>query len=132
MKYKFLNFIIMRPTRRSSSLEDAQRRLERIRAIVPAPNFGTGFSIADYETEVANLGLALGEYNTVVAEADQKLTQLKERERSIRDYRERLLTAIAFVYGKDSDEYVAAGGIRKSERKRPRTRYVSSAPMEEN
>ncbi|MBK9564341.1 MAG: hypothetical protein IPO37_03865 [Saprospiraceae bacterium] len=49
-----------------------------------------------------------------------------------RDFRERMLTAIAFIYGKDSDEYVAAGGIRKSERKRPRPRIVSSATGSEN
>ena len=39
----------MRPTRMSAVLEDSLRRLERIKAIDPPPNFGTGFSIADYE-----------------------------------------------------------------------------------
>ncbi|MBK7636901.1 MAG: hypothetical protein IPJ13_23475 [Saprospiraceae bacterium] len=40
-------------------------------------------------------------------------------------------TAIAFT-GKDSDEVCGAGGIRKSERKRPRPRTVSSATGSEN
>lgn len=116
----------MRPARMSPILEDSLRRLERIRAIDPLPNFGTGFSIDDYETSLNELRSILGSYNTSIGAADQLLTQLKMKERSIRDLRERVLTAIAFIYGKDSDEYVAAGGIRKSERKRPRPRNVSS------
>lgn len=37
----------------------------------------------------------------------------------IRDYSERILLGVAMKYGKNSDEYEMAGGIRKSERKRP-------------
>ena len=74
----------------------------------------------------------LGSYNTAIGTVDQLLTQLKMKEKGIRDKRERVLTAIAFIYGKDSDEYVAAGGIRKSERKRPRPRTSSSATGSEN
>lgn len=122
----------MRPTRMSAVLEDSLRRLERIKAIDPPPNFGTGFSIADYETSLNELRLVLGSYNTAIGTVDQLLTQLKMKEKGIRDKRERVLTAIAFIYGKDSDEYVAAGGIRKSERKRPRPRTSSSAIGSEN
>lgn len=120
----------MRPTRMSAVLEDSLRRLERIKAIDPPPNFGTGFSIADYEASLNELRSILGSYNTSIGTADQWLTQLKMKEKSIRDMRERILTAIAFIFGKDSDEYVAAGGIRKSERKRPRLRTVSPAQTE--
>lgn len=116
----------------SAVLEDSLRRLERIKAIDPPPNFGTGFSIADYETSLNELRLVLGSYNTAIGTVDQFLTQLKMKEKGIRDKRERVLTAIAFIYGKDSDEYVAAGGIRKSERKRPRPRTSSSATGSEN
>lgn len=130
--FSTLNFLIMRPSKMSSILEDGLRRLERIKAIDPLPNFGTGFGIADYEDNLNELRACLGSYNTAIAAADQFLTQLKMKEKSTRDMRERILTAIAFIYGKDSDEYVAAGGIRKSERKRPRPRNVSSAPSVEN
>lgn len=122
----------MRPTRKSVTLEDGWRRLERIQAIQPVPDFGTGFSIADYQTALNELSVMQASYNTAIAYADQKLTQLKLKEKQIRDMRERILTAIAFFYGKDSDEYVAAGGIRKSERKRRRSRPDSSTPNEEN
>jgi len=122
----------MRPTKMSSTLEDGWRRLERIKAIDPLPNFGTGFGIADYEVNLNELKACLGSYNTCLGAADQYLTQLKMKEKSTRDMRERILTAIAFIYSKDSDEYVAAGGIRKSERKRPRPRNASFTPSVEN
>ena len=122
----------MRPTKMSPTLDDGWRRLERIKAIDPLPNFGTGFGIADYETNLNELKSCLGSYNTSIAASDQYLTQLKEKEKSIRDMRERILTAIAFIYGKNSDEYVAAGGIRKSERKKRSVKMTSSAPMTEN
>lgn len=122
----------MRPTRMSPVLEDSLRRLERIMAINPVPNFGTGFTLAEYETSLNELRSILASYNTSIGISDQLLTQLKTKEKTVRDMRERLLTAIAFIYGKDSDEYVAAGGIRKSERKRPRPRNVSSTQDPEN
>ncbi len=122
----------MRPTRTSPFLEDGLRRLERIKAITPLPNFGTGFSLVEYETHLTAHQVALANYNTAVATLDRLLTQLKDFDRMTRDMRERILTAIAFIYGKDSDEYVAAGGIRKSERKRPRPRTASSATGSEN
>jgi len=122
----------MRPNRMSPVLEDSLRRLERVMAINPVPNFGTGFSVADFETVLTDLSTILGAYNTSIAVTDRLGAQLREKEKQARDLRERLLTAIAFIYGKDSDEYVAAGGIRKSERKRPRPRTSSSATGSEN
>ncbi len=122
----------MRPARMSPVLEDSLRRIDRVKAINPVPNFGTGVSMADFETSINELRTELGLYNTSIGLTDQRLTRVKMHEKKVRDFRERMLTAIAFIYGKDSDEYVAAGGIRKSERKRPRPRTVSSATGSEN
>lgn len=116
----------MRQTRNSEALEIARRRLERLKSITPTPDFGTGFSISDYEKEIDALANLEANYNTTVSSLDSKLTQIKVKEKDIRDLRERILTAIAFHFGKDSDEYVAAGGIRKSERKRRQFRNASS------
>ncbi len=119
-------------SRTSKALEISRRRLERLKSIVPTPDFGTGFSISDFESKINELAIKQAEYNSTRSELDSKLTTLKKSERELLDYRERILTAIAFVYGKDTEEYVAAGGIRKSERKRPRPRNVSSTSGSEN
>ena len=122
----------MRRTRSSKALEIARRRLERLQSITPIPDFGTGFSIRDYETAINELASFESVYNTTVSSLDSKLSTLKVKEKTIRDLRERILTAIAFHYGKDSEEYVAAGGIRKSERKKRSTKTNSSTPDVEN
>jgi hypothetical protein len=119
-------------SRTSKALEISRRRLERLRSITPAPDFGTGFSIADFETKINETAAIEADYNKTRSDLDSKLTTLRKKERELLDYRERILTAIAFVFGKDSEEYVAAGGTRKSERKRPRPRNVSSATASGN
>lgn len=44
---------------------------------------------------------------------------MQAAEDRLKDLSERVLLGVATRYGKDSDEYEMAGGIRKSERKRP-------------
>jgi hypothetical protein len=50
---------------------------------------------------------------------------VRDPEKEIRVLSERMLIAMAAKYGKDSYEYEMAGGMRKSDRKRP-TRKVDS------
>lgn len=71
-------------------------------------------------------------YNTSVSDLDSQLSAIKTKEKSIRDQRERMLQFVAAKFGKDSDEYVAAGGIRKSERKKPQSKKISSEPNGNN
>ena len=71
-------------------------------------------------------------YNMARSEVDFKLSNLKQKERELLDFRERILTAIAFHFGKDSEQYVSAGGVRKSERKRSRLKMISSDQMNAN
>lgn len=44
---------------------------------------------------------------------------MQDTEKQLRDLSERMLIAVAAKYGKNSYEYEMAGGVRKSERKRP-------------
>ena len=122
----------MKSGKTSKALEISRRRLERLKSIDPEPDFGTVFSIADFESKINEVAALEAEYNKTLSEADVKRTALRKGEKELLDDRERILTAIAFMYGKDSEEYVAAGGTRKSERKRPRPRNVSSTTGSEN
>jgi hypothetical protein len=116
----------MRPTRSSLALKDAKRRLERLKSINPMPDFGAGFNFDTYEKAVMELQELEGIYNTTVSELDTKLVQLKEKEKVVKDFRGRILAAIAVKFGKNSDEYVAAGGTKLSERKRSSKRQTST------
>lgn len=118
----------MRLNRSSKSLEISRRRLEKLQGINPAPDLAAGITISDFAAKIDEVAAIEASYNTSLSDADTKLTVLKVKERELRDFRERMLTAIAFLYGKDTEQYVAAGGIRKSERKRALPRNISSAP----
>jgi hypothetical protein len=50
-----------------------------------------------------------------------------DAEKTLRDMSERMLTGVATKYGKDSDEYEKAGGVRKRDRKRFRTQTKKAA-----
>ena len=43
---------------------------------------------------------------------------LKEKERLLRSFTERMLTRVVAKYDKDSEQYQKAGGTKKSDRKR--------------
>lgn len=122
----------MRRTRTSKTIEISRRRLEKLNSIKPTPDLGTRFSISDFAAKIEEGAESEASYNTSLSDSDSKLTVLKVKEKELREMREHMLTAIAFIYGKDSEQYVAAGGIRKSERKRPRPRNASSTTGSEN
>jgi hypothetical protein len=46
---------------------------------------------------------------------DSSKLELEELEKTLGAFSEKMLTGIAFKYGKDSREYEMAGGIRRSE-----------------
>jgi len=45
-------------------------------------------------------------------------SSLKEKEKLLRAFSERMLTGVAAKFGKDSEQYQKAGGTRTSERRR--------------
>ena len=122
----------MKVTRSSYPLEISRRRLERLLAIQPTPDFGPGLSVADFESRINEVAALETDYNRMRSEVDAKLSALKLKERELLDYRERMLTAVAAKFGKNSEEYVAAGGVRKSERKRPRLAQTPSVQQMSN
>lgn len=122
----------MRKTRSSKVLEISKRRLERLKSINPPLQSNEGISITDYETSINQLESMEATYNTSISDLDSQLSAIKTKEKTIRDQRERMLQFVAAKFGKDSDEYVAAGGIRKSERKKPQSKKISSEPNGNN
>ena len=108
----------MRPNKTSTVLKDAMRRLERLKAIQPVPDLGEGFNLQIYETAVNALKAMEASYNTKISELDSMSAALKDMERMVRDYRARILAAFGAKYGRNSEEYAAAGGTKLSERKR--------------
>ena len=64
-------------------------------------------------------------YNQLLALLDEKSVLLREAEKRVADFSERIMAAVAARHGKDSAEYAHAGGKRKSDIKRPAHRRIA-------
>ncbi|MGF1569737.1 MAG: hypothetical protein ACFCVD_17000 [Nodosilinea sp.] len=110
----------MPPQKRTSKvLSEAEKRAAGIQAIEMALDLGNGITAQGYTQAIEALRQKLSAYNETLSLADQAANTVTEAERAIRDYFERILLGVATKYGKDSNEYEMAGGVRKSDRKRP-------------
>ena len=107
--------------RKSLSLTKAERRLEGLRAVNPALNFGNGLSVSAYSTMIEDVREKLAAYNMALSTVDKTQNALNKAERSLHDFSEHMLLSVASKYGKSSDEYEMAGGTRKASRRRSRS-----------
>lgn len=107
-----------RQKRTSNVLAQAEKRAAGIQSIAEDLDFGNGVTLKGYLEAIGEVRKDIAHYNELLSLSDQAANKVKMGERLIRDYSERVLLGVATHYGKDSDEYEMAGGVRKSERKR--------------
>ena len=88
-------------------------------------SISTTFKVSDevtfekYEQLITETDKTLNEYNELLRLADEKANILDALEIKLRDWNLRMLEGVSSVYGKDSNEYEKAGGVRRSDRKKP-------------
>jgi hypothetical protein len=104
---------------RSIVIDRAQSRAAAISTITPAVELGGELSLATYQTSIAEAQTQLNAYNTKLTDADTFRREFERIERNLADLSERMLAGVGAIYGKNSVEYAQAGGVKKSERKRP-------------
>jgi hypothetical protein len=95
------------------SLDKAQRRIVGIRNLNLELNLGKGLSVSEFSTQVEILQAKLEGYNAMVNALAQQREEIDTMERSLRGTSERILGAVASIYGKESDEYEVAGGVKR-------------------
>ncbi len=101
----------------SPHLVKAEERVKKM-AVVNAKLEVGGLTLENYESTVAGARSLLDQYNALLTQADMLSDQFDAAEATVKDWNERMLAGVGVKYGKDSPEYEAAGGVRKSERKR--------------
>ena len=116
-----------RRKRSSKVLEKADRRIASLRSINPDLNLGNGLTVDVYTTLITDMRDRLAAYNTVLSTVDKTYNDMLVIEQKLGDYSELLLLGVATKFGKNSDEYEMAGGIKKSDRKRS-TRKSNTTP----
>ena len=116
-----------RPKRSSRVLSNAERRNAGLRSIHAELDLGNGLTLSEYTRLIEDVRTKLFEYNAALSQVDKAANAVQEGEKILRDYSEVMLLGVAAKYGKDSHEYEMAGGVRKSERKRPTRRAKTAA-----
>jgi hypothetical protein len=113
----------------SRVLKLATKRSASIASIDMELDLGNGLTLASFQAAVGETRQKLDAYNTLLARAAEARDGLASAEANLGDLHERMLAGIAARFGRDSVQYVMAGGTRKSEaiRKRVATRLTAGA-----
>ncbi|WP_373527523.1 hypothetical protein [Nostoc sp.] len=108
-----------RPKRGSKVLDRAQRRIAALKSISPTLDLGNGVTIDSFAVIIKTTQDKLEAYNSTLSTVDLTQGALEVAEKSLMELTEHMLLSVAAKYGKNSVEYKMAGGVRRSERKRP-------------
>ena len=104
-------------TKRSSRiLEKAEFRVAGLKAIDPNINFDDTYSLQHLSQLIEQLHNMLDDYNAAIAMIDSSRKKLDEMEKNLSQVSDKMLVGVGFKYGKNSNEYELAGGVRDSER----------------
>jgi hypothetical protein len=118
-----------RRKKNSTALEQSERRMESLRSISPALDFGGGLNLLAYTEAINDLRSKLAHYNTTLSSIDKLADDVKEAERLVKELSEKMLLGVGSRYGKTSQEYEMAGGSRrKNSRKSSRQSTSPSGP----
>lgn len=104
-----------RQKRNSQILDRAQHRAVSLQSIDPELDLGRGLTLQAYLNAIATHKTNLDDYNRTLSAIEQLAIAVEESEKVLKDLSERMLMGVGAIYGKDSEEYVMAGGMRKSE-----------------
>ncbi|MCC5623243.1 hypothetical protein [Nostoc sp. CHAB 5715] len=106
------------PRRKRSSriLEKAEFRVAGLKAIDPNINFNDTYNLQNLTQLIDNFHNMLDDYNAAIAMIDSSRKKLDEMEKNLSQVSDKMLMGVGFKYGKNSDEYELAGGVRDSER----------------
>ncbi len=96
----------------------ARKRIDGVRSIDPNIDLGNGLTDEAYEAAIAKTEKETNEYNRLLFQADGLATSLKQSEKDLGNFSQRMLNAVGSKFGYDSVEYKQAGGTPKSEKKR--------------
>lgn len=111
----------------SMDFDHAIKRIASVKAIDPALDLGNGLTVESYQQSIDQVSKVMEDYNTHLSLADSLRSSLKEKEKLLRAFSERMLTGVAAKFGKDSEQYQKAGGTKKSERRRPKRKTAKVA-----
>lgn len=112
--------------RNSKVLDKAEVRVAGMQSISDTLTLENGLSVEQFNAMIAEMRAKLTTYNTALSAIDKARSEVLELEQKLGDYSERMLLGVASRYGKSSNEYEMAGGVRKDRRKSRKPSSVST------
>ncbi|MHC5936422.1 hypothetical protein [Nostoc sp.] len=106
-----------RRKRNSSVLERADRRIESLESISVELDFGEGLTMQAYTITINDLRSTLAAYNTALSTIDKLTDDVKNAEKIVTAMSEKMLLGVGSRYGKTSQQYQMAGGVRRGNNK---------------
>ncbi|MDZ8052950.1 MAG: hypothetical protein RMX68_032760 [Aulosira sp. ZfuVER01] len=118
---------MVRPKRSSPTLEKAVKRIAGMRWISPTLDFGKGLNLTEYDSRIQSLQNELSNYNNLLTTLDETADRISQIEEELNRYSEKMLMSVVTNYGKDSLQYIQAGGKpRKNSSRRSKKSQSSS------
>ncbi|MHC5822739.1 MAG: hypothetical protein ACYT04_44610 [Nostoc sp.] len=105
-----------RRKRSSRILEKAEFRVAGLKAIDQNINFDDTYNLQNLTQLIEQFHNTLDDYNADIAMIDSSKTKLDEMEKTLNQVSDKMLTWVGCKYGKNSNEYQLAGGVRDSDR----------------
>ncbi|MBE9104016.1 hypothetical protein IQ229_03375 [Nostoc cf. edaphicum LEGE 07299] len=105
-----------RKKRSSRILEKAEFRVAGLKAIDPKINFDETYNLQNLNQLIDNFHNMLDDYNAAIAMIDSSRNKLDEMEKTLSQVSDKMLTWVGCKYGRNSNEYELAGGVKDSER----------------
>ncbi len=118
---------MVRSKKRSEVIIQAQRRLAGMKSINEQLDFGNGCSTATIEAKLDETRSKLELYNKILAQATAAINDFERCEKELANLSKKVLLGAAMQFDKESDEYEMVGGVRPSDRKRPKRAPVTTA-----
>jgi hypothetical protein len=112
-----------------TNIRESFYSITKDKSISATLDLGMGLTVTGFETAITDLRSKLDNYNQELALVNEKQAALKTGEKNLADLSERMLAGVAAKYGKNSPEYVQAGGKRKSDIKRSPHKSPSNPPI---
>lgn len=107
-----------RAKRTSTALQKAERRASGMGSIATNLDLGNGMTLTSFWADIDDMRDRQKKYNEILSTVDQLYNEMIDAEKALAEKSERMLNAVAVVYGRKSSEYEMAGGKRRAERRR--------------
>jgi hypothetical protein len=118
-----------RPKKKSAILALVEKRLAGMKSINPSLDLGSGCSVSTIESQIIDVRQKLEDYHALLSKVDAAANDLDNSEKQLANLSNKILLGTAWQYGKESNEYEMVGGVRPSDRKRPRRQLAEPAAI---